>query len=132
VPSSLAASTASTAKLRPDDAYASLLAARNELQYASLTYLPKSDWEGMRTYFTTHAINMNNYETSATSLLESKRLDAESKCEIGTIRRFGVGADVIIMYGGLKSELNGHVNERSYNDMDEDDDDRRMMMVRVR
>jgi hypothetical protein len=54
VPSSLAASTASaTAKLRPDDAYASLVAARNELQYASLTYLPTSDWEGMRTYFTT-------------------------------------------------------------------------------
>jgi hypothetical protein len=40
VPSSLAASTASaTAKLRPDDV---------TLQYASLTYLPTSDWVGMR------------------------------------------------------------------------------------
>ena len=39
------------------------------------------------------------------ALLTSKRLDNESKKEIGTIRRYGVGADVIIMYGGLRSEL---------------------------
>ena len=38
-------------------------------------------------------------------MLESKRLDVESKKEIGTIRRYGVGADVMIMYGGLRSEL---------------------------
>ena len=27
------------------------------------------------------------------------------------------------MYGGLKSELNGHVLNESYNDIDDDDDD---------
>ena len=48
---------------------------------------------------------MNNYESNAQALLESKRLDAESKKDIGTIRRYGVGADVIIMYGGLKNEI---------------------------
>ena len=44
-------------------------------------------------------------QASAQTLLESKRLDAESKRDIGTIRRYGVGADVIIMYGGLRAEL---------------------------
>jgi hypothetical protein len=42
---------------------------------------------------------------SRQALLASKRLDTESKKEIGTIRRYGVGADVMIMYGGLRSEL---------------------------
>ena len=48
---------------------------------------------------------MNNYELYSTALLESKLLDAESKRSIGTIRTYGVGADVVIMYGGLKNEL---------------------------
>jgi hypothetical protein len=103
-------------KLRPDDAYASLVAARGELRYAADTYLPEGDWEGMRVYLESGAVNMNNYEYSAQSLLESKRLDAESKRDIGTIRRYGVGADVIIMYGGLKNELSVR------NDADGDDE----------
>jgi hypothetical protein len=103
---SLSAPSASAApKLRPDDAFASLVAARGELRYAADTFLPKGDWEGMREYLESGAVNMNNYENSAQALLESKRLDAESKRDIGTIRRYRVGADVIIMYGGLKNEL---------------------------
>ena len=35
----------------------------------------------------------------------NKQLDAESKIAIGTVRRYGAGADVIIMYGGLKGEI---------------------------
>jgi hypothetical protein len=92
-------------KLRPDEAFTSLVGAREELRYAADTFLPERDWDGMREYFDTRAANMNNYENSAGTLLESKRLDAESKRDIGTIRRYGVGADVIIMYGGLKNEL---------------------------
>lgn len=47
-----------------------------------------------------------------------KRLEhAESKPEIVT-NWYGVGA--VIMYGGLKSELDGHVNEK-YNDNDDED-----------
>jgi len=93
------------AKLRPDDAYANLVKARAELQLAGKTYLPARDWEGLRTYLAEGATNMNAYEANAQALLESKRLDAESKKDIGTIRRYGVGADVIIMYGGLKGEV---------------------------
>ena len=93
------------AKLRPDDAYASLVKARQELQTAG-DYLPKKDWSGLRSFLDDDAVNMNNYESNAQALLESKRLDAESKKDIGTIRRYGVGADVIIMYGGLKAEVN--------------------------
>eukprot|EP00563_Minutocellus_polymorphus_P018463 CAMPEP_0197726430 /NCGR_PEP_ID=MMETSP1434-20131217/15624_1 /TAXON_ID=265543 /ORGANISM="Minutocellus polymorphus, Strain CCMP3303" /LENGTH=233 /DNA_ID=CAMNT_0043312367 /DNA_START=25 /DNA_END=726 /DNA_ORIENTATION=- len=93
------------AKIKPDDAFASLVKARKELQTAGETYLPKRDWEGLRTFLDQDAINMNAYEANAGALLESKMLDAESKKDIGTIRRYGVGADVIIMYGGLKNEV---------------------------
>ena len=93
------------AKLDPDTAYLNLRAAREELVVAGRKYFPKRDLEGLRDYLENEAVNMNNYEINAQALLESKRLDAESKKEIGTIRRYGVGADVIIMYGGLKSEI---------------------------
>ncbi|KAL7524250.1 hypothetical protein ACHAXR_000490 [Thalassiosira sp. AJA248-18] len=102
------------AKLRPDDAYASLVNARKELQVAREKYLPKKDWEGLRDYLSEEAVNMNNYEVSAGALLESKRLDAESKKDIGTIRRYGVGADVIIMYGGLKGEVDEENESPNY------------------
>ncbi len=59
----------------------------------------------MKDYFSNPSLNINNYEENANALLASKQLDAESKKEIGTIRRYGVGADVIIMYGGVKAEL---------------------------
>ena len=95
----------SAAKLRPDDAYANLVKAREELSVAAEKFVSKRDWEGLRTYLSDEAMNMNNYESNAQALLESKRLDAESKKDIGTIRRYGVGADVIIMYGGLKNEI---------------------------
>ena len=97
-------------KIKPDDAFASLVKARKELQTVGETYLPKRDWEGLRTYLEQDAVNLNAYEANAGALLESKRLDAESKKDIGTIRRYGVGADVIIMYGGLKNEV-GEENE---------------------
>ena len=104
----------SAAKLRPDDAYASLVKAREELRFAGQTYLPKKDWEGLRSYLADDAVNMNSYDVSAQALLESKRLDAESKKDIGTIRRYGVGADVIIMYGGLKGEVDEENEDPSY------------------
>ena len=97
-------------KIKPDDAFASLVKARKELQTVGEAYLPKRDWEGLRTYLEQDAVNLNAYEANAGALLESKRLDAESKKDIGTIRRYGVGADVIIMYGGLKNEV-GEENE---------------------
>lgn len=85
-------------------AFDNLLKARIELVTAAKNYLVKGDYTGMREYLET-ANNMNSYEENAQALLESKRLDVESKKEIGTIRRYGVGADVIIMYGGLRTEL---------------------------
>ena len=96
---------AANAKLDPDEAYLNLRAAREELVAAGRTYFPKKDLEGLRDYLNNEDLNINNYESNAQALLESKRLDAESKKEIGTIRRYGVGADVIIMYGGLKGAL---------------------------
>jgi hypothetical protein len=91
--------------IQPDTAFANLVKAREELFTAYKTFIPSRDSEGLRAYLTDEAPNMNNYAMNAQALLESKRLDAESKKEIGTIRRYGVGADVIIMYGGLKTEV---------------------------
>lgn len=91
--------------IKPEAAFQSLKDAQQELITAAKTYLPTRDLEGMRSYLNENAVNMNAYEANASALLESKRLDAESKKEIGTIRRYGVGADVIIMYGGLKAAV---------------------------
>eukprot|EP00548_Thalassiothrix_antarctica_P000938 CAMPEP_0194150890 /NCGR_PEP_ID=MMETSP0152-20130528/45608_1 /TAXON_ID=1049557 /ORGANISM="Thalassiothrix antarctica, Strain L6-D1" /LENGTH=218 /DNA_ID=CAMNT_0038854219 /DNA_START=45 /DNA_END=698 /DNA_ORIENTATION=+ len=89
----------------PETAYSNLRKAREELVFAGRTYFPKLDWEGLREYLDKEDSYLNNYDANAGALLTSKRLDTESKRAIGTIRRYGVGADVIIMYGGLKSEL---------------------------
>jgi len=90
--------------------------AREELKVAG-EYIPKKDTDGLRSYITNDATNMNNYELNAQALLESKRLDAESKKDIGTIRRYGVGADVIIMYGGLKNELDEENESPNYSEI---------------
>lgn len=89
----------------PETAYLNLRKAREELVFAGRTYFPKQNWEGLREYLNNEDACINNYDANASALLTSKRLDAESKQAIGTIRRYGVGADVIIMYGGLKAEL---------------------------
>ena len=97
-------SQAHAAKLRPDDAYANLseslrsvcvnlviltqyliplpsVKAREELKVAG-EYISKKDTDGLRSYVTNDATNMNNYEINAQALLESKRLDAESKKDV--------------------------------------------------
>ena len=91
--------------VKPGAAFENLVKAREELVLASEKYLTKKDYNGMREYFADERLNINNYEENANVLLSSKQLDAESKKEIGTIRRYGVGADVIIMYGGVKVEI---------------------------
>ena len=95
----------SKSNINPETAYLNLRKAREELVFAGRTYFPKENWEGLREYLSNEDACINNYDANANALLTSKRLDAESKQAIGTIRRYGVGADVIIMYGGLKSEL---------------------------
>ena len=107
--SSEACHAAAAPKVDPETAYLNLRKAREELVYAGRTYFPKKDWEGMREYLNNEDAFINNYDENANALLTSKRLDAESKQAIGTIRRYGVGADVIIMYGGLKAELSDDI-----------------------
>ena len=45
------------------------------------------------------------FEDQATIIIQAPVLAAEDKKAIGTIRRYGVAADVIIMAGGLKEAL---------------------------
>lgn len=44
---------------------------------------------------------ISTFEVDCTVLVQAPVLDAEDKKSIGTIKRYGVGADVIIMLGGL-------------------------------
>jgi hypothetical protein len=114
LPSACHAASSSARKIDPETAYRNLRKAREELAIAGRTYFPKQDWDGLREYLdddNEKSYNINHYDDNASALLTSTRLDAESKKAIGTIRRFGVGADVIIMYGGLKAELSED-NER--------------------
>jgi hypothetical protein len=91
--------------IKPDTAFQSLVQSREELEYVMKTFLVNKDYDGMSDYLSDSSLNINHYEENATALLTSKQLDVESKMTIGTIRRYGVGADVIISYGGLRSEL---------------------------
>lgn len=92
-------------KIPPDTAYQNLLKARDELVVAAKKYLPTKDYEGLHDYLEDEAANINNFEANAQALLTSNRLDNESKKAIGTIRTYGVGADVLIMYGGLRAAI---------------------------
>ena len=52
------------------------------------------------------------FEDNATIIVQAPVLTAEDKKAIGTIRRYGVAADVIIMTGGLSEALdNGDVRQ---------------------
>ena len=95
----------SGSSISPDEAFENLILGREELITVAKKYLAKRDLEGMRDYLEDVSRQINQYETNAQVLLSSKRLDVESKKAIGTIRRYGVGADVMIMYGGLRAEL---------------------------
>jgi hypothetical protein len=48
---------------------------------------------------------ITGFEKDCTILVQSKGITSEDKVAIGTIRRFGVGADVIIMIGGLTNAV---------------------------
>mmetsp|Transcript_16390 Transcript_16390/g.21451 ORF Transcript_16390/g.21451 Transcript_16390/m.21451 type:complete len:231 (-) Transcript_16390:200-892(-) len=101
-----ASHAAARSNIKPEVAFKNILAAREELVLAARTYMPTRDYNGLREFLDGEkGVNMRNYEANAQALLGSKLLDIESKKEIGTIRRYGVGADVIIMYGGLRTEI---------------------------
>jgi len=97
-------------KIKPEAAFANLVKARDELTVAYNDYLLKKDYDGLRQYLNDEAVNINNYEENAGVLLASKSLDAESKIAIGTIRRYGAGADVIISFGGVKGEISEDID----------------------
>ena len=73
------------------------------------------------------------FENACTLLTRSEQLSAEDRKALGTIKRYGVVADAIIMLGGIKGELksgNVKVNDSGTSlqkaiedDEDEDDDE---------
>lgn len=89
----------------PKEAFEGLIKARDELRLAQTKYIKKKDMEGLRSYLTEEVTYISSFESYALSILASKMLSDEDKKEIGTIRRYGIGADVMIMYGGLMAEI---------------------------
>ena len=63
----------------------------------------KADWETVKTLL--QRPEFKNFDNTATTLVRSDLLTAEDKTSLGTIRRFGLTADYIIMIGGLETEL---------------------------
>mmetsp|Transcript_7651 Transcript_7651/g.16078 ORF Transcript_7651/g.16078 Transcript_7651/m.16078 type:complete len:205 (-) Transcript_7651:28-642(-) len=71
----------------------------------------KQKWSDMQALVDTGAVS--RFESDILVVLGSDAISAQDKKDIGTIRRYGVGADVMIMLGGLKNELT----------VDQDDED---------
>jgi len=65
--------------------------------------IAKGDFEGAAA--TLAASPIGDFERDATIIIQAPVLAAEDKKAIGTIRRYGVAADVIIMSGGLREAL---------------------------
>jgi len=85
-------------------AYADLVAARAELNtisrlVASSDFLSAAPLLGKPPF--------SNIESSLLTLVQGPGLGPEAKKDIGTIKRYGVGADVIIMFGGLAEAVTG-------------------------
>jgi len=91
-------------KIDPNAAFDSIQKARSELIQAQ-ALLKKGDTGELQDYLSDEAVNMKDFEDNLLSILNSSKISDEAKKDIGTIRRYGVGADVMIMYGGLTSEL---------------------------
>mmetsp|Transcript_10773 Transcript_10773/g.16013 ORF Transcript_10773/g.16013 Transcript_10773/m.16013 type:complete len:243 (+) Transcript_10773:84-812(+) len=93
----------------PKEAFANLIRAREELLNAKKMLATRKsgddDFTDKFKDLINDSVNINNFEGNALALLSSKAISDETKKEIGTIRRYGVGADVQIMFGGLVSEL---------------------------
>eukprot|EP00629_Pelagomonadales_sp_RCC1024_P016189 CAMPEP_0119267056 /NCGR_PEP_ID=MMETSP1329-20130426/5338_1 /TAXON_ID=114041 /ORGANISM="Genus nov. species nov., Strain RCC1024" /LENGTH=160 /DNA_ID=CAMNT_0007266965 /DNA_START=44 /DNA_END=523 /DNA_ORIENTATION=+ len=84
------------------NAFAQLKAARAALDAVDAP-LAKGAFEDAAAALGADAIKA--FEENATIVVQAPTLSAEDKKAIGTIRRYGVAADVIIMIGGLAEAL---------------------------
>eukprot|EP00588_Corethron_pennatum_P013174 CAMPEP_0194267602 /NCGR_PEP_ID=MMETSP0169-20130528/2078_1 /TAXON_ID=218684 /ORGANISM="Corethron pennatum, Strain L29A3" /LENGTH=271 /DNA_ID=CAMNT_0039008499 /DNA_START=25 /DNA_END=840 /DNA_ORIENTATION=- len=92
----------------PKDAFKMLLASKKELEAARKLVGKKNSnaVESLRGYVADGGFsNLEQFEASSKSILRSGKLTDEDKKAIGTIRTYGAGADVMIMYGGLLAEI---------------------------
>ncbi|KAJ1447730.1 hypothetical protein M885DRAFT_624123 [Pelagophyceae sp. CCMP2097] len=104
------AASASVKKYSVEDAKAAISeikAARNALNNVD-ALLAANDFDAVDALLGSAPVS--EFEKDATVILQAPVLSAEDKKAIGTIKRYGVGADVTIMLGGLKAasaESNG-------------------------
>ena len=90
-----------------------ILAARQALDSAD-ELVSASDFAALRNLLS--AAPVSAFEDNALVLVQSKALGLDDVKQIGTIKRFGAGADVIIMLGGLEKAVSDKnaVNAKSY------------------
>ena len=98
------ASAKRSSSIDPKEAFASLLDAQIELRKV-VDLAKRGEVEDVRKFFDDPTTKMANFEENAIAIVSSKYLGDEEKKEIGTIRRYGPGADVLIMFGGAGAEL---------------------------
>eukprot|EP00586_Coscinodiscus_wailesii_P018523 CAMPEP_0172502472 /NCGR_PEP_ID=MMETSP1066-20121228/160317_1 /TAXON_ID=671091 /ORGANISM="Coscinodiscus wailesii, Strain CCMP2513" /LENGTH=247 /DNA_ID=CAMNT_0013277733 /DNA_START=31 /DNA_END=774 /DNA_ORIENTATION=+ len=99
-------------KIGPSAAFDKLQRAKEQL-IGARRVLGKDGVDAMRDYLAMNA-EVNELGNCMLSILGSKLLSDEDKKAIGTIRTYGIAADVMIMYGGLLAEID-EMNEDSYN-----------------
>ncbi|GMI06430.1 hypothetical protein TrVE_jg8389 [Triparma verrucosa] len=83
----------------------SLRSALSDLQ-TSKKFLDAKKYSDLSSYLSS-SDSLNTLSSTFTSLVQSRQLTPEDTQAIGTIRTYGVAADVQIMYGGLMSALEG-------------------------
>ena len=77
-----------------------ILAARTKLDAAD-KLVSAGDWKALKSLMDSAPVS--SFEENALVLVQSKALSPDDVKAIGTIKRYGVGADVIIMLGGLSA-----------------------------
>jgi len=101
VPKRKQSAAAAPKDLKPADgkvAALQILAARQKLDSVD-TLVAAKDFAALRSLL--DSAPLSTFEANALVLVQSKALDPQDVKAIGTIKRYGVGADVIIMLGGL-------------------------------
>ena len=79
-----------------------ILAARTKLDAAD-KLVSAGDWKALKSLMDSAPVS--SFEENALVLVQSKALGLDDVKQIGTIKRYGVGADVIIMLGGLEKAV---------------------------
>lgn len=135
VPAAARAASGAVPKSSVEEARAaaqSIVAMKNKV--AEMEVLAeKGEWESVGSLIEDKIFS--DFDKTASVLVRSDKITAEDKTALGTIKRYGLVADAIIMIGGLKAvlkaggvkavkaEAGGYADQKAIEETDGDDDD---------